>query len=373
VQSGINKILFVDDDPRVLDAFKRMVRLQAHEWQCRFAEGVDSAWELILAETPDAIVSDLNMPGKSGRELLAMVRGRQETEYTPFVLLTGNNEVKNKMECLESGATDFLNKPCEFYELAARLRNALKLKEYQDTVQMQNEALETRVRERTIELESSRREVIIRLAMATELRDSETGYHILRVGLLSKLLAEELGYNDVFQDNLLLASTLHDVGKLAIPDQILRKPGKLTDEEYREMQSHCTIGADVLRSDLDMAFAMFAGISSQSNGLIEQAATIAASHHEKWDGSGYPNGLSGESIPVVGRIVAVADVYDALCSKRPYKEAMGADEALEIIKAGSGKHFDPKVSEAFVRRHEDARRIMQSYSDERMSERKSAA
>ena len=369
----MKKIVFVDDDPRILDAFKRMVRIQAHEWQCRFAEGVDTAWTMILAETPDAIISDLNMPGKSGKELLAMVRGRQETEYTPFVLLTGNNEVKNKMECLESGATDFLNKPCEFYELAARLRNALKLKEYQDTVRLQNEILETRVRERTVELESSRREVIFRLAIAAELRDSATGFHILRVGLLSKLLAEELQYNDVFQDNILLASTLHDIGKLGISDNILRKPGKLTDEEYSQMKTHCKIGADVLRNDLDTAFAMFAGISGRSNDLLGEAATIAASHHEKWDGTGYPNGLAGESIPVTGRIVAVADVYDALRSKRPYKEAMNADEALEIIKAGSGKHFDPAIADAFVRRHDDAKKIIEDYSDERISEFKSAA
>ncbi len=369
----VRRIVFVDDDSRVLDAFRRMLRKMNGEWESRFFDSVDEAWKSIEADVPDAIVSDLNMPGKSGIDLLKLVRSEPDTQFLPFILLTGNNEVKKRMECLESGATDFLNKPCDFSELVVRLRNALTLKDFQDEVRGQNEILEQRVRERTIELESSRREVIFRLARAAELRDSTTGFHILRVGLLSRMLAEEMGFDAKLQENILLASTLHDIGKLGIADSILLKPARLTPEEFKAMQAHCQIGADVLKSDLHSTFSLLSGGANGSNGLLEYAAEIARTHHEKWDGSGYPAGLSGKEIPVSGRIVAVADVFDALCSKRPYKEAMEFSDALKAIQQGSGSHFDPAVADAMVRRHEDAVSIMNEHSDEQLAEKKFAA
>jgi response regulator RpfG family c-di-GMP phosphodiesterase len=369
----LRKIVFVDDDARVLAAFRRMLRKMSGEWDSRFASSADEAWESIVSDVPDAIVSDLNMPGKSGVDLLRLVRTNSDTQFLPFILLTGNNELRKRMECLECGATDFLSKPCDFSELVVRLKNALTLKDFQDEVRGQNEVLEQRVSERTIELESSRREVIFRLARAAELRDSATGCHILRVGLLAKLLAEELGFDSRTQEEILLASTLHDIGKLGIADSILLKPAKLSTEEFRAMQEHCKIGADVLRSDLHSTFSLLSGGGRGTNGLLELAAEIALTHHEKWDGSGYPQGLKGEEIPVSGRIVAVADVFDALCSKRPYKEALEHSDALRAIQDGSGTHFDPSVAAAMVRRYEDAAIIMDEYSDSQISERKFAA
>ena len=368
----VRRVLFVDDDTRVLDGFRRMMRKLGAGWESKFALSADEAWESILAEVPDAVVSDLNMPGKTGGDLLRMVRGHEATVFLPFILLTGNNETKMRMDCLEHGATDYLNKPCDFSELVVRLKNALTLKDFQDEVRHQNEVLEQRVQERTIELESSRKEVIFRLARAAELRDSATGFHILRVGLLSRLLAEELGNSVKFQDDLLLASTLHDIGKLGIADAILLKPAKLTTEEFRAMQSHCRIGAELLRSDLHSTFSLLSGDSNISNGLLELAAEIAQTHHEKWDGSGYPEGLSGETIPVTGRIVAVADVFDALCSKRPYKEAMDFDSALATVKEGRGGHFDPSVVDALERRFLDAVAIMQEHGDSELEVKKAA-
>jgi response regulator RpfG family c-di-GMP phosphodiesterase len=369
----LKKIIFVDDDPRVLEAFMRMTRKKADEWSCRFAKSADEAWEMILGDEPDAIVSDLNMPGKSGADLLELVRNTPQTARLPFMLLTGNNEAKMRMHCLEQGATDFLNKPCDFSELVARMNNALTLKEFQDEVRSQNEILEVRVKERTLELESSRREVVFRLARAAELRDSATGFHILRVGLLSKLLAMELGFGEKFQEELLLASTLHDIGKLGIPDSILLKPAKLSNEEFQTMQSHCKIGADLLRSDLYSTFRLLSSEVNDANDLLTLAADIALSHHEKWDGTGYPNGLAGDVIPMTGRIVAVADVYDAVCSKRPYKEAFSFEDAIKVIHQGSGTHFDPKVASALIRRQKDAQDIMSEYSDDELVEKTTAA
>ena len=369
----VKEIIFVDDDSRVLDAFKRMVRRMSEEWSCRFAVSVDEAWTMVKDQMPDAIVSDLNMPGKSGADLLAMVRADESTHMLPFILLTGNNEARKRMECLEGGATDFLNKPCDFAELVVRLKNALTLKDFQDEVRRQNEILEQRVRARTVELESSRREVIFRLARAAELRDSITGHHILRVGLLSKLLALELGYDERFQEELLLASTLHDIGKLGIPDSILLKPERLNKEEFEVMQRHCQIGANLLRSDLYSTFQLLTNEDAHNNDLLTLAADIALSHHEKWDGSGYPNGKKGEDIPLTGRIVAVADVFDALCSRRPYKQSMGFDEAFSIIFSGAGAHFDPRIVEAMERRRSDAIDIMVEYSDEELGEKQTAA
>ncbi len=369
----VRQIIFVDDDSRVLDAFRRMVRKMSGEWDCRFAASVDEAWTMIVADGPDAVVSDLNMPGKSGVDLLRLVRECEQTHFLPFILLTGNNEVKKRMECLEHGATDFLNKPCDFAELVVRLKNALTLKDFQDEVRQQNEILEKRVGERTLELESSRREVIFRLARAAELRDSATGFHILRVGLLTRLLAEELGLESRDQDDLLLASTLHDIGKLGIADAILLKPARLTDEEYCAIQAHCQIGADLLRHDLHSTFSLLSNDNSASNGLLELAAEIALTHHEKWDGTGYPRKLKGEAIPLTGRIVAVADVFDALCSARPYKVAMDYSEALRAIVESSGTHFDPSIASALERRQVEAFAIMAEHSDTQLVEKKLVA
>ena len=369
----LKRIVFVDDDARILDGFKRMLRRMADEWDCQYATSADDAWERILADVPDAIVSDLNMPGKSGEELLTMVRSYAPTSMVPFILLTGNNESRHRITCLEKGATDYLNKPCDFTEMVVRLRNALTLKEFQDEVRRQNDILESRVKDRTLELESSQREVILRLARAAELRDSATGRHILRVGLLSRLIAEEIGFDQEGVNSMFLASTLHDIGKLGIADAILLKPAKLTEQEYTAMQAHCRIGADILRDDLQSTFRLLSGGKAGTNKLLELAAEIAETHHERWDGTGYPKGLKGEQIPLSGRVVAVADVFDALCSVRPYKKGLSPNESLEAIREGAGTHFDPTVVGAFLMRQDDAISIMNEHSDSAIQDRSIAA
>jgi putative two-component system response regulator len=215
-------------------------------------------------------------------------------------------------------------------------------------------------------------EIVWRLGRAAECRDEETGYHVLRVGYCCRAIAKSLGLSEDFQDRILLSSPLHDIGKIGIPDQILRKPGKLTAEEWETMKQHCAIGADILRCDpmpKRLFLAELEGVSEGDtlvleNPLLDMAAGIALSHHERWDGGGYPHGLAGESIPMEARIVACADAYDALRSARPYKPAFPDDAALAIMHEQSGKHFDPQVHAAFERAIDDLRAIRHRFSDQ---------
>lgn len=347
----MKKLLFVDDEPRILDGLRRMLRAKADEWECHFVENVEDALNLLATTSMDAIVSDLNMPGLNGIEFLTILRGDSRYEFLPFLMLTGNGELSAKRTALEAGATDFLNKPCDFAELTARLRNAISLKDFQDTIRLQNDHLAQRIIERTQELEESRRDVVYLLAKAAETRDSDTGLHILRVGLFAKILAGALGLSSEAQERIFLASTLHDVGKIGISDEILRKPGPLSPEERATMEKHCEIGAQILSDDFQTTFRFLsksAGTAPRENDLLLAASSIALHHHERWDGSGYPHGLSGEEIPMEARIVAVADVYDALRSCRPYKDAFTAEQALEMIVQNKGSHFDPRVVDATV-------------------------
>jgi response regulator RpfG family c-di-GMP phosphodiesterase len=346
----MNTILFVDDEVRVLDGLRRMLHSKRDEWRCIFAESVDAAVSLIDSESLDAIVSDVTMPGKTGLDLLRFVRNQPSTRYLPVLMLTGNGDIGTKREALSLGATDFLNKPFDFVELTARLQNAIALKKFQDEIRTQNEFLEERVRDRTEELEQSRKDIIFRLAKAAEARDTDTGNHIVRVGLASQLLAKALGLDEATQERMLLTSPLHDVGKIGIEDHILRKPGSLSDDERRRMQEHCRIGAEILTEDL-RGFLQRLGENtgdSGENDLLKVAARIALCHHERWDGTGYPNGLRGEEIPIEARIVAVTDVYDALRTKRPYKDEFDSNKALQIMLEGAGTHFDPHVIGTFA-------------------------
>lgn len=347
----MNKLLFVDDEPRVLDGLRRMLRSKCQGWECFFAENVDSALEVIDNENLGAIVSDINMPGRSGLELLRLVRSSERTQFLPVLMLTGKNDVKAKRTALELGATDFLNKPFDFAELTARVQNAVALKGFQDEIRRQNEILEQMVAARTQALEISRRDIIFRFAKVAETRDTDTGDHIIRVGLISKLIARQMGLDEKIQEKLLLTAPLHDVGKIGISDDILRKPGALTSEQRHAMEDHCKIGAQILSEAMGM-FLEKLGTGSESpeqeNDLLNYAARIALCHHERWDGTGYPNGLHGEEIPVEARIVAVADVYDALRSERPYKRAFNVQQSIGILKESSGAHFDPKVVGAFL-------------------------
>ena len=350
-------ILFVDDDSNFLDGIRRMLNGHRNRWEMTFVISVDEALKQVESGKVDTIVSDVMLPGKGGFDLLKEMSDLDAARHVPVILMTGAEEREFKRRALDLGATDLLSKPIDPDDLIARLRNALRLKAYQDEIFAHNEILEQKVQERTSALNASRLDLIWRLAKIAEFRDEDTGNHILRVGSFSRVLAETLGLSCDRADMLFLTSPLHDIGKIGIPDKILLKPGKLNPQEWTTMKQHCVLGAQILRHDAwllppslvaDMQ-GLRPGADEADNPLLKMASTIALTHHEWWDGTGYPKGLSGEAIPLEARIVAVADVYDALFSVRPYKAAFPEEMVLSIMKQKVGKHFDPEVYDAFAK------------------------
>lgn len=366
------RVLFVDDERNFLEGVRLMLRNQRDAWELSFATSADEALEKVADTDFHAIVSDVTMPGKTGLDLLAALREQGVTERTPVVILTGNAEADLKRRALDLGAADLLNKPVTAEDLMARLRSVLRLRAYQDELQEYNEHLERKVQERTIELEHSRRDILWRLAKAGEFRDEETGDHVVRVACCSRVLAEALGLDGPFIRAIFLTSPLHDIGKIGVPDVILLKRGPLNPEEQRTMERHCEIGVSILLDQPKGARALFdlpgdlaAGLEAATalrDELRDMAATIVMTHHEKWDGAGYPNRLKGGAIPLPGRIVALCDVYDALRSRRPYKEAFSVEKTREVLAAGSGSHFDPEVYAAFERVADEFEDIRARYS-----------
>lgn len=366
------RILFVDDEPDLLEALRRMLRKQQAVWDMRFALSADEALEAIDKTPFDAVISDIKMPGKDGFDLLKTLRESAKTRDIPVVILTGQSEPGLKRRALDLGATDLLNKPANLEDLLARIHSVLRLKSYQDRLKAQSEILEQKVRERTLELEKSRRDIIWRLAKAGEHRDDLTGRHVARVGCYCRVMSEELGMGRDFVEMIFLTSPLHDIGKIGVPDEILLKKGKLSADERAVMERHCAMGAEILIEQPKgiTPFLDWQGVDSPAeqprsdNPLLKMASIIAMNHHERWDGAGYPNGLAGQSIPIEARIAALADVYDALSFARPYKSAYGEDETLTIIRREAGRHFDPEVFEAFQRVLGELRTIRAELSDE---------
>ena len=367
------RILFVDDELPLLEGLEMALRDQRRRWDMRFAQGADRGLELAFSEQFDAVILDVMMPGRSGFEVLQELRGKPATKDLPVVMLTGVSDSAIKRKALERGADDLLAKPIAREDLIARIESMLRIKGYQDRLKNQNAELDRKVRERTIELEDSRVDIIWRLAKAAEFRDDDTGNHVIRVAHYCSALAQTMGMPLDFVELVFLTSPLHDVGKIGVPDDVLLKKGKLNDEEWVVMRAHSRIGADILAVHLDTPLRGSNGssngggsreiVSEPSNPLIETASRIAISHHEKWDGSGYPSGLRGASIPLEGRLVAVGDVFDALTSERPYKKAFSEERAIEIILEGRGSHFDPAVIAAFEDSLEQFSRIRGSWSD----------
>ncbi len=350
------RILFVDDEPNFLSGIRRMLRDEVFEWELSFAVSADEALAMTASTEFDTVVSDVTMPGKDGLELLKELKANPKTAGVPVIILTGNAEGDLKRKALDLGATDLLNKPIAREDLIARLRSVLRLKGYQDELRAHNELLEYRVRERTRELEFSRRDIIWRLAKAGEFRDEDTGDHVIRVALTSRILASQMGLSQELVETVFLTSPLHDIGKIGIPDGILLKQGKLNGHEREYVQRHCDIGASILLELPKGAECFLSNLSNRENSALdaiepirEFAAMIAMTHHERWDGAGYPKGLRGEDIPIVGRIVAVADLYDALRSSRPYKEAFDREKSSRIMEESAGTHIDPAIYAAFKR------------------------
>lgn len=349
------RVLFVDDDENFLASVRRMLHSNANGWDTQFAQDAREAMDIALSEGGiDTIVTDVRMPETDGFELLAQLKEREETRNIPVVVLTGFDEVDAKRRALELGATDLLNKPISREDLVARLRNVLQLKTQQDLLKSHNEQLEQRVSERTVELEASRLDIVWRLAKAGEYRDEDTGNHIARVASYSQILGKTLGLEREHLKLLVMTSPLHDIGKIGVPDCILLKKGKLSLEERSVMQTHCQIGAGILLEEPKgmKGLRKILKRPEQMSPLVNMASNIALSHHERWDGCGYPQRLKGKQIPMEGRIVAVADVYDALRSARPYKRSSGEDAAWKEIVHGSKSQFDPAVVAAFDESHD---------------------
>lgn len=287
-----------------------------------------------MQQQPDLVLLDLHMPGVSGIELMERFRKFDRTDtFVPVIVISSDLDHHAKQEALLAGANDFIDKFSHDFEILLRVNNFLKTRHLHVGLEKQKSSLERLVYERTRELDASQREVVQRLAAAAEYRDDNTGKHVERVGNMAAELALAVGIEPEAVELLRLSAKLHDIGKIAIPDSILYKPGPLTTEEREVMETHTTVGFNIL--------------SQGSSDLTRTAQLIARSHHEKWNGKGYPDGLAGSDIPIYGRLVAVADVYDALVSKRPYKRPFLPEKARAIILDESGRHFDPLIVEAF--------------------------
>ena len=358
----------------MLDAIRRSLHRQTEDWAVTFMLRPECAWEALQKAPYDAVVTDVRMPGLSGLELLERIQQCERTKHIPVVVLTGLNDRDLKERALLLGAADLLNKPVQAGQLIARLRNVLQTKTYQDDLRAANTSLSETVKRQITDLAQARMSIICRLGMAAEFRDEDTGNHVIRVGCYSRAIAVELGMPQKLLEMLLLAAPLHDIGKIGIPDSVLLKPGPLSDEEWAVMKRHCEIGEKILRDQSKVVvplidwYAVDPSAVNKSlenhDPVLDMAATIALTHHEKWDGGGYPRGLAGEQIPIESRIVAVADVFDALTSNRPYRTARPEDEALSIMENTVGSHLDPTVYEAFLRALPEIRAIRERFADD---------
>jgi cyclic di-GMP phosphodiesterase len=365
-----SKVMIVDDEPINIKVVRKYLEMEGYR---NFVSTIDAphAFEMIRKEKPDVVLLDIMMPEVSGLDILEMLSGNNETARIPVIILTATGDPETKRKALDLGATDLLAKPVDINELVPRIRNALLVKAHHDHLRDYAEQLERDVRVRTEEVMTTRLQVIHCLARAAEYRDNDTGYHVVRVGRLVGMIARSLGLDEATVELMEHAAPLHDVGKIGIPDSILLKPGKLTPEEFAVIQTHCGLGKrvfecvggeewEIAKHHTDIGAKIMSGISSP---LMTMAARIATTHHERWDGTGYPLALAGEAIPIEGRITSVADVFDALSSRRPYKPAFPMEKCLAIMEEERGKHFDPAVLDAFLSCIEDIVAIQIKYAD----------
>ncbi|MBB5019003.1 putative two-component system response regulator [Chitinivorax tropicus] len=326
------KVIVVDDTRINLTLMQHLIK-RLDDAEALLFEQSAEALQWCIDNDPDLIVVDYMMPSPDGLEFIERFRAAPEKQDIPVLMVTANNDNEVRYKALDVGANDFLTKPIDNKEFLARARNMLALRRSQKALNDRAAWLAEEVHKATLEIKRGEQETILRLTRAAEFRDPETGAHIQRMALYSQLIARKLGWSAIEQELILASAPMHDVGKVGIPDQILLKPGRLDDQELEIMRKHAQYGHDILHG-------------SQSP-LLQMGAIIALTHHEKYDGSGYPNMLKGEDIPQVGRIVAVADVFDALMSERPYKKAWPLEQALDFLKAQRGQHFDPACLDAF--------------------------
>ncbi|RMF90999.1 MAG: response regulator [Nitrospinota bacterium] len=353
-----HRILIVEDEEPNRLLLGKMVASFGYEPELA-QDGIEALAKLSL--DIDLVLLDIMMPGMDGFEVVRRIRQNGESSDVPIIMVTALADRENRLRAVEAGANDFISKPIDLTELRVRIASLLKMKAAQDALKQYQATLEEAVQKRTAALRqalekmadaqrqayAAHLDTIHRLALAAEYKDEDTAAHIHRMSHYSALLAQALHLPPGEVEIIRHASTMHDVGKIGIPDAILLKPGKLTPEEWEIMKQHTVIGARIL--------------GGSSSALLQAGEIIALSHHEKWDGSGYPQGLAGEEIPLYGRICAVADVFDALTSNRPYKKALSNEQAYEILRQGRGTHFDPQILDLFFEHLVEIEEIQQQY------------
>lgn len=343
------QIAIVDDNPVNVTLLKVLARQLPDTETVEFLDSREGlAW--CLAHDPDLLIVDYMMPELDGMDFIEAFRAAPGKSLTPILMITASSDTDVKFMALEKGANDLLTKPVDRAEFLARTRSMLVLRGHQKALSDRASWLAQEVAKATAAIVARERETVLKLARAAEYRDPETGAHLLRMAHYSQLIARELGWSQADQELILDAAPMHDIGKVGTPDHILLKPGRLDPDEMTIMREHAAIGFEIL--------------DGSASPFLQMAAVIALTHHEKFDGSGYPKGLVGEAIPLVGRIVAVADVFDALTSERPYKAAWEVDRAVAFLKENSGSHFDPVCVQVFLDHFDEVLRIKARFQDE---------
>ena len=365
-----SRIMIIDDEQFNILVVRRFLELDGYQ---NFIQITDSrqAVDKIRQEKPDLILLDIMMPEVSGIEILRAVKSDDSLSRIPILVLTASIDAETKKQALELRATDFLAKPVDPNDLVPRVRNALITKSYQDRLASHAEELEAQVRRRTAELAHSRQQVVHCLARAAEYRDNDTGMHVVRVGKYVGVIARALNFSESRVEMVELASQLHDVGKIGLPDSILLHDGPLDSDARALMQGHCAVGTNILeplstahrqllrshaRLGAEIAFV-------PTSPMLMLASRIAQTHHEWFDGTGYPLGLAGEDIPIEGRMTAIADVFDALSSKRSYKAAFSREKCFEIMMENNGTQFDPELLQLFFDNSKEVVEIQLSFMD----------
>jgi len=333
-------ILVIDDTPENIDL---LVEILKEEYRVRAAiNGAQGLKIARLTNAPDLILLDIMMPGIDGFEVCRQLKEDPTTSHIPIIFVTAKITTADEIKGFELGAVDYITKPISPPVVLARVKTHLALYD-------QNRELDRKVRQQTKAIHETRLKIIQRLGRAAEFKDDDTGMHVIRMSHYSRVLGIAAGMSETAADMLLDAAPMHDIGKIGIPDSILQKPGTLDEQEWNTMQTHAQMGQDIIGDD--------------DSELLRMAAAVAISHHEHWDGSGYPNNLSGEKIPMVGRIVAIADVFDALTSVRPYKESWSVEDAVTHLQAQAGKQFDPRLVSLFVENLDEILKIKAQLSD----------